>query len=313
MNSPIQKNIMKSFLLSLFLLFPIYLFSQTGNSILENVTHGYADNNGVKIHYASIGEGPLVVMLHGFPDYWYTWRDQMDVLKADFQVVAMDLRGYNLSGQPEGVENYKMQHLMQDVVAVIHSFGKEKAIIIGHDWGGGIAWQLAIHRPEVVEKLIVCNLTHPTSQAAENLKVWQSNGNTSYTDDFRKHTSETLPVAWLSGWVKDAEAKPHYEKAFSRSSVESMVNYYKANMPTKDQRAVWLNDPKIPELPTVKAPVLVIFGTKDQYVLKGGLNNTWDYVESDLTMVTLPKAGHFVQQDESKMVSKSMRMWLLRD
>ena len=99
---------MKSFLL--FLFFPICLFSQTSNSILEEVTHGYADNNGVKIHYASIGEGPLVVMLHGFPDYWYTWRDQMDVLKTDFQVVAMDLRGYNLSGQPEGVDNYKMQH-----------------------------------------------------------------------------------------------------------------------------------------------------------------------------------------------------------
>ena len=92
-----------------------------------------------------------------------------------------------------------------------------------------------------------------------------------------------------------------------------MVNYYKANMPTKDQRAAWLQDPKLPHLPKVKAPILVIFGTKDKYVLKGGLNNTWDYVESDLTMVTLPKAGHFVQQDESEMVSKSMRMWLLRD
>jgi len=304
---------MKSITLALFLLSPLFLFSQTNNTILEEVTHGYADNNGVKIHYASIGEGPLVVMLHGFPDYWYTWRDQMAALKDDFQVVAMDLRGYNLSGQPEGVENYQMQHLMQDVVAVIQSFGKEKAIIIGHDWGGGIAWQLAIHRPEVVEKLIVCNLTHPTPQAAENLRVWAGNNNTSYTDDFRQQTPETLPITWLSGWVKDAEAKKQYEKAFSRSSVESMVNYYKANMPTKDQRAAWLQDPKVPELPTIKVPVLVIFGTKDKYVLKGGLNNTWDYVESDLTMVTLPNAGHFVQQDESELVSKSMRMWLLRD
>ena len=183
---------------------------RSNTNLLAEVTHGYADNNGVKIHYASVGEGPLVVMLHGFPDYWYTWRDQMMALKDNFQVVAMDLRGYNLSGQPEGIDNYKMTHLMQDVVAVINANGKEKAIIVGHDWGGGIAWQLAIHRPEVVEKLIVCNLTHPTPQAAENLRVWAENGNVSYTDDFRKHTSETLPPAWLSGWVKDAEAKKQY-------------------------------------------------------------------------------------------------------
>ena len=87
---------MKFTSLSIILLFPILLFCQTNKSILDEVTHGYADNNGVKIHYASIGEGPLVVMLHGFPDYWYTWRDQMMALKDDFQVVAMDLRGYNL-------------------------------------------------------------------------------------------------------------------------------------------------------------------------------------------------------------------------
>ena len=93
---------MKPTILSFLLFLPSYLFSQANTSFLEEVTHGYADNNGVKIHYASIGEGPLVVMLHGFPDYWYTWRDQMTALKDNFQVVAMDLRGYNLSGQPEG-------------------------------------------------------------------------------------------------------------------------------------------------------------------------------------------------------------------
>lgn len=304
---------MRSLLFAL-LLSPYFLLGQNNSNtpLLDAVTHGYADNNGVKIHYASIGEGPLVIMLHGFPDYWYTWRNQMIALKDNFQVVAMDLRGYNLSGQPEGVDNYKMHYLMQDVVAVIQSLGKEKAIIAGHDWGGAIAWSLAIYRPEVVEKLIVCNMTHPTGRSIESLKTLQANGNTSYTDDFRKHTKETLPISWLSGWVKDTTAIKHYETAFSRSYIDGMINYYKANTPTKAQRAEWLKNPKITEMPKVTMPVLAIFGTKDQYVLKEGLNNTWNWINSDFTLVTLPNANHFVQQDASEMVSKSMKMWLLR-
>ena len=102
--------------------------------IWDDVEHGYADNDGVKIHYATIGEGPLVVMIHGFPDFWYSWRNQMDGLKDNFKVVAIDQRGYNLSDKPEGEENYNMRYLISDVAAVVHHFGEEKAIIVGHDW-----------------------------------------------------------------------------------------------------------------------------------------------------------------------------------
>ena len=107
----------------------------------DRVTHGYADSNGVKIHYASLGSGPLVVMIHGFPDYWYTWRRQMEGLADKFQVVAIDQRGYNLSDKPAGVENYDVRLLVGDVVAVIKHLGQQKAVIVGHDWGGLVAWQ----------------------------------------------------------------------------------------------------------------------------------------------------------------------------
>lgn len=283
------------------------------HTIMDDVTHHYAKNEDVKIHYVTVGDGPLIVMLHGFPDYWYTWRDQMEVLKNDFQVVAMDLRGYNLSGQPDGVEHYAMKHLMNDVIAVIKSTGNDKAIIVGHDWGGAIAWQLAINHPDVVEKLVVCNMTHPTGYSTASLKTLQSNGNTSYMDTFREHTSESLPVSWLCGWVKDPEAKKHYEAAFARSSVDAMINYYRANTKTKSQRADWLANPVIADQPTVNVPVLAIFGVDDKYVSKLGLNNTWDWLSSDFTLVTVPDAGHFVQQDASGLVSRSMKMWLLRD
>src|SRR3979409_332348 len=119
----------------------------------DRVTHGYADSNGVKIHYATLGTGPLVVMIHGFPDYWYTWRAQMEGLADRFQVVAIDQRGYNLSDKPAGVENYDVRLLVGDVIAVIKHLGRQNAIIVGHDWGGIVAWNLAMSAPEFVERL----------------------------------------------------------------------------------------------------------------------------------------------------------------
>jgi pimeloyl-ACP methyl ester carboxylesterase len=117
----------------LYLLFLIAV-SAFASDIETRVQNGYADSHGVKIHYASLGTGPLIVMIHGFPDYWYTWRDQMEGLADRYQVVAIDQRGYNLSDKPEGVENYDMRLLVGDVAAVIKSLGKDKAIIVGHDW-----------------------------------------------------------------------------------------------------------------------------------------------------------------------------------
>src|ERR1051325_9490007 len=117
----------------------------------SRVTHSYVNSGGVKIHYASVGKGPLMVMLHGFPDFWYTWRAQMEALSDKFQCVAIDLRGYNLSDKPKGVENYSARLLVGDVAAVIRSLGKEKAILVGHDWGGLVAWQFATYTPQMTD------------------------------------------------------------------------------------------------------------------------------------------------------------------
>src|SRR5436853_4043232 len=127
----------------------------------KRVEHGYANSGGVKIHYASLGKGPLIVMIHGFPDFWYTWRDQMEALAANYQVVAIDQRGYNLSDKPKGVENYDIRLLVGDVVAVIKHHKRDKAIIVGHDWGGMVSWTLAMTQPQMVERLIILNLPHP--------------------------------------------------------------------------------------------------------------------------------------------------------
>jgi len=108
--------------------------AERGAEQASEIRHGYADNNGVNIHCAEIGEGPLLVMIHGFPDFWYSWRHQMEGLKDGYRVVAIDQRD-----QPEGVENYDMRLLVSDVVAVVRHLGEEKATIVGHDWGGVVA------------------------------------------------------------------------------------------------------------------------------------------------------------------------------
>ena len=109
--------------------------------VWNDVEHEYADSDGVKIHYAALGQGKLVVMIHGFPDFWYSWRHQMDALAPNFQVVAIDQRGYNLSDKPKGVEAYDMRLLVGDVAAVIKHLGRDRATIVGHDWGGIRSWR----------------------------------------------------------------------------------------------------------------------------------------------------------------------------
>ena len=198
----------------------------------ERVQHGYADSGGVRIDYASLGKGPLVVMIHGFPDYWYTWRHQMAALEDSHQVVAIDLRGYNRSGKPAGVDQYKMPLLVADVRAVITHLKKEKAIIVGHDWGGAVAWSFAMSHPKVCDKLIILNLPHPWGLGRELANNPDQRKNSQYARDFQKPGAhKKLTAGGLSRWVKDKAAKEKYREAFERSDFEAMLNYYKANYP----------------------------------------------------------------------------------
>ena len=277
------------------------------SDVEDRVEHGYATNNGVKIHYASLGKGPLIVMIHGFPDYWYTWRDQMEGLSANYQVVAIDQRGYNLSDKPKGVDNYSIQLLVSDVAAVIKQVGRDRAIIVGHDWGGIVAWTLAMMRPDLVEKLVILNLPHPRGLNRELATNPQQQKNSQYARNFQQEGAEkNLTAEGLAFWVKDAEVKKKYVEAFKRSDFEAMLNYYKRNYP----REPYTLDTS--PVVKVKMPVLMIHGLNDTALLAPALNNTWEWLEKDLTLVTIPGASHFVQQDASDLVTRSIKMWLAR-
>ena len=283
--------------------------------VFDRVTHGYAvSEGGVKIHYASLGQGPLVVMIHGFPDFWYSWRHQMAALSKNFQVVAIDQRGYNLSDKPKGVENYDMRLLVGDVVAVIKHLKADRATVVGHDWGGVVAWQTALAVPQMVERLIILNLPHPNGLLRELRSNPEQIKNSEYARNFQQKPPTDPTVFFgmpmtpqtLSGWVTDTAARARYVEAFGKSDFEGMLNYYKRNYP----RAFGADLAPTPEPPKVKMPVLMFHGLNDQALHADGLSGTWKWLEKDLTLVTVPGAGHFVQQDAAELVTSTMQWWL---
>jgi pimeloyl-ACP methyl ester carboxylesterase len=230
----------------------------------------------------------------------------MEALSDKFQCVAIDQRGYNLSDKPKGVENYDVRLLVGDVAAVIKSLGHDKAIIVGHDWGGLVAWQVALNLPQMTEKLIILNLPHPRGLSRELANNPAQQKASAYARNFQKPDATLTAEQLASIREKNPAVRPKYLEAFQRSDIQAMLNYYKANYP----REPYVED-KSPVVKT-QMPVLMIHGLGDTALLSGALNNTWDWMGQDLTLVTIPGAGHFVQEDASEMVSKSMRMWLLR-
>ena len=299
--------------LVLFTLAMLLLAGPSRAGVWSDAAHGYADNDGVKIHYATMGKGPLVVMIHGFPDFWYTWRHQMRALQKHYQVVAIDQRGYNKSDAPDGDENYSMRYLVSDVAAVIKSLGREKAVIVGHDWGGAVAWSFAFAKPEMVDRLIVLNLPHPRGMAAALANNAEARANTGYAQKFREGKPSDPDImfggpmnpATLAGWVKSKKAKKRYKKAFARSNFDAMLAYYKQNYPPPAEP-----DAPPPQTPQLKMPTLMFHGLDDFALPSDGLNNTWDWIDADLTIVSAPGAGHFVQQDAADLVSSTMLWWL---
>jgi len=289
-------------------------FASQGD-VFDRVTHGHAvSEGGVRIHYASLGQGPLVVMIHGFPDFWYSWRHQMAALSQRFQVIAIDQRGYNLSDKPRGVEQYDMALLVADVAAVVRHLGRDRATIVGHDWGGIVAWNVAMRLPQMVDNLVILNLPHPNGLARELRSNPEQIKNSEYARTFQR-LPPTDPAVFfgrpmtpetLSGWVRDPAARQRYVDAFKQSDFEAMLNYYKRNYP----RDAGPDAPPAPELPRVTMPVLMFHGLDDQALHADGLSGTWKWLDKDLTLVTVPGAGHFVQQDAADLVTTTMQWWL---
>jgi pimeloyl-ACP methyl ester carboxylesterase len=206
-----------------------------------------------------------------------------------------------------------MKLLVGDVAAVIRHLKRDKATIVGHDWGGAVAWQFAMALPQMTERLIVLNLPHPNGLLRELRSNKAQIANSEYARTFQTKSpsdptvffGKPMTAETMSSWVSDPAARKRYVEAFGRSDFEAMLNYYKRNYPRAGADA-----PALPPMPKVSAPVLMFHGLNDTALNSDGLSGTWNWLEKDLTLVTVPGAGHFVQQDAADLVTNTMRWWL---
>lgn len=268
--------------------------------------------NGISLHCMTEGQGKLMILLHGFPEFWYSWRKQIPVLAQHFTVVAPDMRGYNLSDKPKGIFQYRPEALVNDVRDLIKAFGQEKAIIVGHDWGGAVAWWFASLYPEMSEKLIVLNMPHPAEMQKQLWRNWGQLKKSWYVFFFQlpyfperylsKNTKKFFKQA-LRGWSINKEAFTNedidqYVKAYPNpSDFTPPINYYRAAA-----RYPVLANGRKPA--AVAAPVLLIFGEDDKALGKELTYNTQHYCSGDLRMEYIANCSHWVQHEHPDKVNQ---------
>lgn len=287
------------------------------STFLQKINYGCADSDGVKIQYAVAGKGPLLIMIPSFLDFGSTWRKQMKILAANYQVVAIDQRGYNKNLHGKVSEYDSLKKRVEAVAAVIHHFCKEKAIIVGHDWGGAVAWQFALNLPQMTDKLIILNTTHPneiTQKLAINLEQQESSSDDKASVKSTPNNPAILfgksaSTATRSNRVTDKESFNNYIAACKKSDFTAMLNYYEANYARPSSEKEWEDAQKNPLL-KLKMPVLVFHHLDDWAIDTRGVRNTWEYLKKDMTLVTVPGANHFMQHDASKLVPTRMKSWL---
>jgi pimeloyl-ACP methyl ester carboxylesterase len=280
----------------------------------DSWTHGYINTNGLQLHYVTQGEGPLMLMLHGFPEFWYSWRHQIPVFAQNFQVVALDLRGYNDSDKPESQSAYMMSEFIKDVEGVIRALGYRTCTLVAHDWGGAIAWNFADAYPDMVDKLIVLNFPHP-AKFAEGLRTPKQLLRSSYIFWFQiPHWPElnlqkdnyaaidaifsgtafnqaAFTVADIDAY-KDAAAKP--------GALTAILNYYRNIFPQILFGKTW---------DILEVPTLIIWGEQDTALGKELTYGTEAYVKN-LQIKYVSNSGHWVQQEQPETVTQLIREFL---
>ncbi|WP_051935439.1 alpha/beta fold hydrolase [Deinococcus sp. YIM 77859] len=266
--------------------------------------------NGVRLHYVAAGprDGPPAVLLHGFPEFWRAWERQIGPLaRAGFRVVVPDLRGYNLSEKPPGVAAYRVGRLQADVAALIHALGYGRAHVVGHDWGGIIAWALAVRQPEVVDRLVILNAPHPAAvrrvfrKPAQWFRSW-------YIFFFQL---PWLPERFLRRFGRWAlrgtnpaayteEDRRLYEEAWAQpGAATGMINYYRALFRFRREG----------QDPLVRVPTLVLWGERDVALLPELASGLERWVP-DVRVIRFPRASHWIMRDEPVRVNNLLMEFL---
>jgi len=266
------------------------------------LSHHRISVNGVELHYVEAGHGPLIVLLHGFPEFWYSWRNQIPALAgAGFRVVAPDLRGYNESSKPPHVDDYRLTAVATDIAALIEQLD-QPCVLVGHDWGGITSWLLAMMRPELLRKLIILNMPHPVPLLRELRRSARQKLKMTYQLFFRLPVVPERLMRWILPLVLRGagrftrEELREYKKAWRDIATRrAMANYY---------RALGRNRGELRQhLRPIDLPTLLIWGAREPVFMRETTEDFADYVPN-LRIVRIAGAGHFVQTDAPAIVNE---------
>jgi epoxide hydrolase 4 len=297
------------------------------------IRHSFADVNGVRLHCACAGPDAgaptsagaanrLILFLHGFPEFWYAWRSQLAEFGRDFLAVAPDMRGYNLSSRPREVEKYDIRQLVGDVVALVHHFGADRCILVGHDWGGGVAWATAIAAPHVVEKLVIINCPHPgvferelrvnpaQQLASQYMLVFRSSEAEGFlaANDYAALQTSVLGEGLRQGFFTEEDRKAYLEAWSQPGALTGGLNYYRAaevGPPGESTPESFVRRATFQSL-EVTMPTMVIWGERDPYLLPGNLRGLDRYVRH-LRIERVPDATHWVVHEKPALVNSLIR------
>jgi len=280
--------------------------------------HRYAEVNGVKLHYVQQGKGPLILFLHGFPEFWYEWKDLVPEFAKDHHAVAVDMRGYDLSSMPKEVEQYRVPVIVEDVRALAVKLKAKKFVLVGHDWGGVIAWAFAGAHPEMLDKLVIVNAPHPVVFARELANNPAQQKASSYFNLFNSPQAETFlsqnDFGTLKGimksWATEADLKEYV--ANWNHGLTGGLNYYRAaklHSPVDGKPGPGTSE--LPQMKPIETPTLVIWGEKDTALLTGNLDGKDQYV-THLKIQRVPDATHWVIHEKTADVIQSMRDFLAK-
>lgn len=276
--------------------------------------HGFVHSNGIRMHYAAEGEGDLVLLLHGFPEFWYSWRHQLPALaQAGYRAVAPDLRGWGETDKPRGVAAYHVDQLIADVAGLIPALGHERAHIVGHDWGGGLAWYFAHRYPELTRTVTVLNAPHPEGFARvmkahprQMLMSWymlffqipalpealSRLGNYKAIRASLQHTVH--PEAFTDG-----DIRKYVENVSRPYALTAGLNYYRAALRAGMPRG----------LAPLSMPALVIWGEQDPFLLRANAESARPWAP-DLKVRYIPDSGHWVQCERPDLVNPHLLAFL---
>jgi len=270
--------------------------------VARRVRDGWYTHDGTHQHYVACGQGPLVILIHGVPEFWYSWRHQIDALAATHRVVAVDQAGFCFSQAPKTDDGYQTARLADTIVALIAHLGYERAIIVGHDTGAWLAWHVAALHPQLVERLIILSVPHPNAMRHALAQGGAQAQASVYAQQMQPPGAKALFRPWQLSMLFGRAAVPLYLVADAGTNLGAITAFYRHNYPCEPYALD-------PEFPLISAPTLIIHGSRDTALLTSSHDTNRQWLVHEPTMMVL-NAGHFVHQEQPAEVNRIIIDWL---